>query len=76
MVEVAEGAGRPEALLEFFAGDDATAGGDEQNENVEGLARETNADASAAQLAGVFGEFEVSKTERLAGGLWGLHEEP
>jgi hypothetical protein len=62
VIEVDEGVGGPEALLDLFAGDDFSGSFEEQGEDLEGLSLEAELDAALPQFARAEIEFENSET--------------
>ena len=61
MVEVDEGVGGPEFLLQFFAGDDFSGALEQQGEHLEGLTLQAKLDSALAQFACAEVEFEDSE---------------
>ena len=66
VVEVDEGVGGPELLLQLFARDDVSGMIEEQSEHLEGLALQAQLDATLAQFSRAEVELEDSETRDLA----------
>lgn len=63
MVEVDEGVAGPELASDLVAGEDLSGAGEEEDERLEGLRVELDADAGAAEFAGGGVGLEGAETE-------------
>jgi hypothetical protein len=73
VLEVSEGVGGPEFLLQLFAGDQFSAAEEQGFEHLEGLAGQADADALLAQFGGLEIRLEDTKAEDSRCFFWLTH---